>query len=93
MKNQRNNLKTNIYEKVSNLNAISNIYLYFECIGTRKIKDTTNVFEKRVEKMATELSLKRFRESKIKVLLEKQSNDYNKLKVNYHPRVKISKVK
>lgn len=69
----------------------------FICIlsvsAQEKSKNTTNVIEKRVEKMATELSLNDSEKAKLKVLLEKQSNDYNKLKSQLSPESEDFKVK
>lgn len=69
----------------------------FICIlsvsAQEKAKNTPNVIEKRVEKMATELSLNDAEKAKVKVLLEKQSNDYNKLKSQLSPESEDFKVK
>lgn len=58
-----------------------------------KGKNTANVIEKRVEKIATELSLNDSEKAKVKVLLEKQSNDYSKLKSQLSPENEDFKAK
>ncbi len=65
----------------------------FAVSAQEKAKNTTNVIEKRVERMATELSLTDVEKAKVKVLLEKQSNDYNKLKSQLSPESEDFKVK
>ena len=58
-----------------------------------KTNNKTNVIEKRVEKMATELSLSDVEKAKVKTLLQKQSNDYDKLKSGLTPGSEETKVK
>ncbi len=65
----------------------------FAVSAQEKAKNTTNVIDKRVEKMATELSLSDAEKAKVKVLLEKQSNDYNKLKSQLSSKGEDFKVK
>jgi sensor histidine kinase regulating citrate/malate metabolism len=69
----------------------------FICIlsvsAQEKAKNTTSVIEKRVEKMAMELSLTDAEKAKVKTLLEKQSNDYDKLKSGLTPGSEDFKVK
>jgi len=65
----------------------------FVVSAQEKAKNTANVIEKRVEKMATELSLNDAEKAKVKVLLEKQSNDYNKLKSQLSSKGEDFKVK
>lgn len=65
----------------------------FAVFAQEKAKNTANVIEKRVERMSTELSLNDAEKAKVKVLLEKQSNDYNKLKSQLSPESEDFKVK
>lgn len=65
----------------------------FAVSAQEKAKNTANVIEKRVEKVATELSLNDVEKAKVKVLLEKQSIDYNKLKSQLSPESEDFKVK
>ncbi|HOT88666.1 MAG: hypothetical protein KBG33_05400 [Paludibacteraceae bacterium] len=69
----------------------------FICIlsvsAQEKAKNTTSIIEKRVEKMAMELSLTDAEKAKVKVLLEKQNNDYDKLKSGLTPESEDTKVK
>lgn len=65
----------------------------FAVSAQEKAKNTSNIIEKRVERMATELSLNDAEKAKVKTLLEKQSNDYDKLKSQLSSKGEDFKVK
>lgn len=65
----------------------------FAVTAQEKAKNIANVIEKRVERMATELSLNDVEKAKVKMLLEKQSNDYDKLKSQLSSKGEDFKVK
>jgi hypothetical protein len=80
-------------KKYLTLMLIAAFTFTFATSAQEKTKNTANVIDKRAEKMATELSLSDAEKAKVKVLLEKQSNDYNKLKSQLSPKSEDFKVK